>query len=170
MSLVNIVKAFIEDLPERPPEWDLVIDKTRVSFKETIPQYAPNWDEATYIEQIMNNNVRYVSNGMLFNKPDEQTIYTATHREILKTLFDIYNCCCPNKGTRTGNKKIKNFGSFLNNTSIIDDHFDTVMNIIDYYMPIENTLNLEKNKVHKDNIFVLLDLMEKRYGKKSSNG
>lgn len=90
--------------------------------------------------------------------------------DVIYNIIRTFSICSPSEHPRR-TKAYKDFTEIVrknrNNVKVITDIF----NIYEYYLDSikTNKINHETNDVHRKNIFQLLCLMEKKYGKTNDN-
>lgn len=89
---------------------------------------------------------------------------------VLRNIMNIYTECSPNLEPRK-TKGYKLFQLMYRLDTGTKEFIDSVFGIAEYYHSVTKTDSIKStiNDIHRKNIFQLLTLMERKYGKKASN-
>lgn len=91
-------------------------------------------------------------------------------REVIRKMIDIFIECSPNAKPRRTNA-FRNFVYVIEQNKSVQEFKNSIFDIYEYYLnsTLTETINHTNNDVHRKNIYHLLCLMEKSYGKKTGN-
>ena len=169
MSYVERVKDIVNNLDLGTPMFDMNITKYHLTLK---PTKGPiNLDNNKFIESVIDMlfMVEYSVSDKKYTVDTDKLVHDIG-LYVINSIKDVFIKCSPNKQpTRTN--AYKNFIKILTDNRNNPEFVDAIFNIYEYYADntLTESIQHKNNDVHRKNIYHLLCLMEKSYGKKTSN-
>jgi len=169
MSYYERVEKVIKSMNLGEPLFEVTIRNNNINMQ------GIDWDSGLrgdkFIDEMINKfAVRYfnVASRSYTVDIDDATVNIGNH--VLYSIMDVLCRCSPNSEPRR-TKLYKSFNKTVSMNRNSKEFRAAIFDIYEYYYNNTQTesINHENNDVHRKNIFQLLCLMEKRYGKTTNN-
>jgi len=166
MSYKDKISAVVDTLDLGKVEFEVVVNAASIRVHQE--KWNANIGGSFYNELVNGRAVRRfnVDKNKFYI---ESSIVSLIKSDVIYDLKDIYCVCSPAKNVRA-TKGWKRFNVMLNDykyANNIDKEINTLFDICEYHYSVTRTDSIisATNNVHRTNIFQLLSLMEKSYGK-----
>lgn len=149
------------------PIMNLSVSKSAIRLRE--PEFTPSFETEGFYEELLLPSVRRFFNGKEFEL-DKRSILDRVKFQIMDEIKTLFIACSDAKEpTRT--KAYKGLVGVIDDNKFKKEFMDSLYDIAEYNYQVTRTESIKSksNDVHRKNIFQLLSLMEKRYGKAETN-
>ena len=162
------ISSVINNMDLGEPIFQVDLSRNRVNLSEA--SWSADLNEGDLIDRLVNRHAR-----RSFSRTEKKyTIDTEcaiqdSEREVMRDIIDIFIRCSPNaKPRRT--IIFKDFYNAVDCNKHNDEFKSAMFDIYEYYFDntLTESISSTNNDVHRTNIYQLLCLMEKKYGKKTS--
>lgn len=166
MSYKAKIDEVLDSLDLGSAKFNLNIRKDSIRVNEQKWIFNPSAGSTVYkdiVGKVMNRTFNKDSNKYEF---DRERIYRDSYRLVRDDLNHIFQQCSPAKEPRR-TKLYKTFSAILKECHGKTEFVNSLFDIAEYYYTVTETESIksQKNDVHRKNIFQLISLMEKSYGK-----
>lgn len=165
MSYAERIKTVVDNLDLKKPVFHLTVTRNRIETEED--RWDPDLDEDDVLSFYINRYTRrkydtvektyYVDSSMAIKGLED---------EMYRNSIDMFMKTSPNKEPRRTNI-YRSFCNMLEENIYKQEFKDSLFNIYEYFWSNtrDKQITHKENSVHRTNIYNLLCLMEKSYGK-----
>jgi len=171
MSYLDRTRTVVDSLDMGKPIFKVIVRDNRLLVKEE--SWHPNLDDSNLVNKLVNRHA-----DRLFNREskhfyiDFSSLMQSIDSEMLSDMLDIFIACSPYDAPRRTNV-YKSFRDIVGREKRNLEFKKSMFDIFEYYTTttVTDSISKSENDVHRKNIYHLLCLMEKSYGKnaKSNN-
>ena len=169
MNYVEKIRNIVDGLELGKPIFDVNVTDRDITL--STPQWMPGLDKSDYTNYLVETKARRT-----FSKSekkfyvDSEEIINGVDRSLHADILNLFLRTSPNKAPRR-TKIFKSFYSIVHTYKNNQDFKNTMFGILEYNYSVTQTESITSpnNDVHRKNIYQLLILMEKKYGKANSN-
>jgi hypothetical protein len=143
-------------------------------YRNSIRPQEKNWSaglsNSDFYSQLVNRNVRrFFDVEKKAYSIDVESVTQNIKQTILSDVRMIFQRCSPAKQPRR-TKIYKSFMNMLSENTENEELINALFDIEEYYWNVTQTDSIDKgtNDVHRKNVYKLLCLMEKNYGRKEA--
>lgn len=151
------------------PIFELSISTQMIRMTGT--KWSPNLEDGDMYNSLINENCsRSFDTKTKKYTINEDTIIERIEVAVARDIDNIFKSCSPAKEPKR-TKAYKTFNTILRENRGKIEFMNSIFDIAEYYHQVTQTesINKSSNDVHRKNIFQLLSLMEKSYGKSKTN-
>ena len=169
MNYVDKINSKLEGLDLGKPVFFLSVSPhvIRVNPNSWVPDIEENDMYDTLIKQHCNRSFSKTNKNYFI---DNDLVVSRIKDDILTNTINIFLQCSPAKEPKR-TKAYKSFRTILGKNRSRIDFVNSLFDINEYYQSMTKTESIKSpnNDVHRKNIYQLLCLMEKSYGKAETN-
>ena len=170
MSYIEEITKVLDAIEIEPAIFKVEVSKSYISLQRPDVKYKLDLD--TFYGSLL-DSTGIIKNFSSIEKEfqiDYESTCVQALNDVLYGIRYVFNKCSPAKEVRR-TKAYKIFNSILSDNRNNEEFITNIFNIYEYYLHStkEYTITNNINDVHRKNIFQLLCLMEKKYGKKNNN-
>lgn len=171
MSYVDKINSVVDALDLGKPIFNVQLRGKNIRVNDQ--EWNPHFDMSNFVESSVKSNIyRYrmfdSNKKEYYVKKDD--LVDSIISEHIDSIISIFTECSPYDQPRRTNI-YKDFVEVVRGNKNNEKFRDAIFNIVEYYFNSTQTDSIRhpNNDVHRKNIYHLLCLMEKSYGKKTSN-
>lgn len=168
MGYVDKINDVLNNIDLGKPIFEVRIGSNEITLNEN--GWDPDLDESICIDGFISKYAR-----RRYSKTDKEyyvdieTTTTEIEHDVMRKILDVFIKCSPNTKPRRTNI-FRNFYHVVEQNRNVQEFKNSIFDIYEYYFnsTLTETIDHNNNDVHRKNIYQLLCLMEKSYGKKTS--
>ena len=168
MNYIEKIEKIIATIDVGNPIFKVNVNSHQIRINDF--PWSTNLVKGYYEDLIRVNCRRDFEKGLNRYVINTQHIIACVVNEMRHNGVSLYLECAPNKEVRR-TKAYKLFLATHNENSSNIEYINSMFDISEYYYNVTKTdsINKTSNDIHRKNIFQLLTLMERKYGKKTSD-
>jgi len=165
MTIRNRVNSIVDNIDLGKPVYEVTLSEKRI--KASLPHFNMNIDGEDFVSRCVERWMSrdYVSSENKFEINKEEII-EKTERQVHRNIIDLFIACSPYaKPRRTA--IFKKFYYVVDENNNNEEFKKSIFDIYEYFYNNTRTESIthSSNDAHRTNIYQLLCLMERKYGK-----
>lgn len=169
MNYIDKINSRVEGLDVGKPIFEMHVAESVIRLSGQ--QWSPDLDDNDWYNLLVNKSC-----NRTFNKErkeyyiDKDATVGRIKHDVIRSITEIFKKCSPAKEPKR-TKAYRNFRAIIEENRSTIDFINSIFDVAEFFYSVTKTESIKhpKNDVHRKNIYQLLCLMEKSYGKAKTN-